>query len=651
MTTKLPYCLLAAWLVGCCLDVNAQNDTTIHREIDRIDIIAPAERNNTSAVQLLRGERLALLPTIDVAGALRLFNGLTIKDYGGIGGLKTVSVRSLGASHTAVEYDGVPVSNTQAGQIDISRFDVNSISELKLSVGQDDNMLKPAKLFASGAVLSINSFQENFDGNHRLKITLRTGSFGYYFANCNYTQKLPNRLTIKTEGEYMRSDGMYNFTLKNYKTITTEKRRNTDIRSGKLELALHYNDTVRQSFDLKIYGYISERGLPGSIILYNPHAEERLKDENLFVQGNYKYRIFSNLTTKIIAKYNYSFSRYSDINVMYSDGKLVQKSTQNELFLSWINLWQICEPLTFSVAIDENINTLVSNITDRQPTRNTIQAAANLRYNYKKLFTATIGEVFTHLREHTEKGSHFQDLDRWSPFASVVVKINKKITATLMLKNTYRVPTFNELYYTTLGTTGLQPEDAREMDFGLSYSSKKWSASVNCYHNNVKNKIVAIPTLYIWKMANYGKVTITGVDLSADKKVAISDVLIDLSARYSYQKAQDVTDNKSKLYNSQIPYTPLHSGSGSVAIKYNDWAANVTAILSGKRYFLEYNIPDNEIENYAEFSASISRNFNIKDVDFSLKFSCINFTNCQYDVIKYYPMPGRQFQLNLSLTL
>ncbi|MBR3721047.1 MAG: hypothetical protein IKN09_04860 [Clostridia bacterium] len=83
-----------------------------------------------------------------------------------------------------MEYDGVPVSNTQAGQIDISRFDVNSISELKLSVGQDDNMLKPAKLFASGAVLSINSFQENFDGNHRLKITLRTGSFGYFFANC-----------------------------------------------------------------------------------------------------------------------------------------------------------------------------------------------------------------------------------------------------------------------------------------------------------------------------------------------------------------------------------------------------------------------------------------------------------------------------------
>ena len=650
MNLNLPCCFLAAWVVLFCHVANAQNDTTIHREIDRIDIVAPVESNNTSAVQLLRGEHLALLPTIDVAGALRLFNGLTIKDYGGVGGLKTVSVRSLGASHTAVEYDGVPVSNTQAGQIDISRFDANSISELKLSVGQDDNLLKPAKLFASGAVLSISSFQNNFDGKKRLKINLRTGSFGYFFANCNYAQKLSNHLTINTEGEYMRSDGMYNYTLKNYKTITTEKRRNTDIRSGKLELALHYNDTVRKTLDLKIYGYISERGLPGSVVLYNPHAEERLKDKNFFIQGNYKYRIFNTLTTKIIAKYNYSYNRYSDLNVMYTDGKLVQKSTQNELFLSWINLWQMAEPMTLSVAIDENINTLDSDITDRQPTRNTIQAAMNLRYNPNKIFTATIGGVLTHVRETTEQGNHLKDLDRGAPYLSVVIK-KQKLSATLMLKNTYRVPTFNELYYTTLGTTGLQPEDAKEMDFGLSYSGKKRSASVNCYHNIVDNKIVAIPTLYIWKMSNYGKVTITGVDLAADKYFEVSEVAIDLSARYSYQKAQDVTDKKSQLYKSQIPYTPLHSGSGSAVIKYKNWAANVTAILSGKRYFLEYNIPDNEIESYAEFSASISRNFNIKDVDFSLKFSCINFTDCQYDVIKYYPMPGRQYQLNLSLTL
>ena len=650
MTTKLPYCLLAVWVIVMCQKSTAQNDTTIHREMDRIDIVAPTVKGKNSVVQLLAGERLTLLPATDVAGVLRLFNGLTIKDYGGTGGLKTVSVRSLGASHTAVEYDGVPVSNTQGGQIDISRFDVNSISELKLSVGQDEKLLKPAKNVASGAVLSISSFDNNFKGRHRLKFNLRTGSFGYFCANANFAHRITNHLIIKTEGEYMRSDGMYKFLLKNYKTTSEEKRRNTDIRSGKLELTLYYSDTTRKSFDIKIYGYLSERGLPGSVILYNPHAEERLKDEVFFVQGNYKHRIFSKLTTKLIAKYNYSFNHYTDLNVMYKDGRLSQKSTQNELYLSWINLWQMATPLNLSVAIDESLNTLVSDITDREPRRNTIQAAANLRYNYKEFLSATIGGVMTHLRETTKKGSHFQDLDRVSPYLSVIIK-NKQLSATIMLKNTYRVPTFNELYYTTLGTTGLKPEDADEMDLGVSYSGRKWSASINLYRNSVKNKIVAIPTLYIWKMSNYGEVKINGIDLAADKKFDISAVGIDLSARYSYQKAIDVTDTKSKLYKNQIPYTPLHSGSGSLTAKYKDWAANIIGFVSGKRYFLAYNIPDNEIESYAEISASISKKFRIKTVDCAAKISCINLTNKQYDVIKYYPMPRRQYQLNLSFTL
>ena len=45
-----------------------------------------------------------------------------MKDYGGLGGLKTISIRNLGAAHTAVSYDGIAVSNSQAGQIDIGRF-------------------------------------------------------------------------------------------------------------------------------------------------------------------------------------------------------------------------------------------------------------------------------------------------------------------------------------------------------------------------------------------------------------------------------------------------------------------------------------------------------------------------------------------------
>ena len=81
-----------------------------------------------------------------MADAVRRFAGTNVRDYGGIGGLKTVSVRNLGAAHTAVSYDGVVVSNSQAGQIDIGRFSLDNVSSLSLAIGQDENLLQPARL-------------------------------------------------------------------------------------------------------------------------------------------------------------------------------------------------------------------------------------------------------------------------------------------------------------------------------------------------------------------------------------------------------------------------------------------------------------------------------------------------------------------------
>ena len=44
-----------------------------------------------SPVQILSGKELEKLNVYSVADALRYFSGVQIKDYGGIGGLKTVN--------------------------------------------------------------------------------------------------------------------------------------------------------------------------------------------------------------------------------------------------------------------------------------------------------------------------------------------------------------------------------------------------------------------------------------------------------------------------------------------------------------------------------------------------------------------------------
>ena len=83
-------------------------------------------------VQSIGREQLEAMGAQSVADAVKHFAGVTVRDYGGIGGLKTVSVRSLGVAHTAVSYDGVTVSNAQAGQIDVGRFALDNVEELSL---------------------------------------------------------------------------------------------------------------------------------------------------------------------------------------------------------------------------------------------------------------------------------------------------------------------------------------------------------------------------------------------------------------------------------------------------------------------------------------------------------------------------------------
>lgn len=130
--------LLTKVLGGCCaclfyfatLSLSAQeavSDTITGKvhQIDKVTVTARKLPNKiTSAVpiQTLSQQDISQLGIQNMADAVRRFAGANVKDYGGIGGLKTVSIRNMGAAHTAVSYDGVVVSNCQAGQIDIGRF-------------------------------------------------------------------------------------------------------------------------------------------------------------------------------------------------------------------------------------------------------------------------------------------------------------------------------------------------------------------------------------------------------------------------------------------------------------------------------------------------------------------------------------------------
>ena len=108
--------LLCCQALSLSLFAQQQKVDTAHiysiPEIMVSDPYQTREVRSASPLQVFNKEELKNLQALQVSDAVKHFAG-------GIGGLKTVSIRSLGAQHTAVSYDGITVSDCQTGQVDM----------------------------------------------------------------------------------------------------------------------------------------------------------------------------------------------------------------------------------------------------------------------------------------------------------------------------------------------------------------------------------------------------------------------------------------------------------------------------------------------------------------------------------------------------
>ena len=168
--------LLCAWLFPFAA-LYAQVDTTTYHQLSGVEVLGkvrPSTTRESTPLQVMDKAGIERLGVQDLSEAVKRFSGVTVQDYGGIGGLKTVSVRSLGAKHTAVCYDGVTVTDAQSGQVDISRFSLDNVDMISLSIGQADDIFQTARMYASAGALSIKTSRPRCLRNNRTMLMCTT---------------------------------------------------------------------------------------------------------------------------------------------------------------------------------------------------------------------------------------------------------------------------------------------------------------------------------------------------------------------------------------------------------------------------------------------------------------------------------------------
>lgn len=631
--------------------------------------------------QTLSGKELQQLNAHSVADAIRYFAGVQLKDYGGVGGIKTLDIRSMGTNHMGVFYDGIQLGNAQNGQIDLGKYSLDNIESIQLYNGQKSEIFQSAKDFGSAGTVYITTRRPRFEEGKRynLRVMMKTGSFGLANPSALWEYKLSQRVSLSANVEYTYATGRYKF---RYRKIfsdgtlawdTTAVRQNGDVYALRAEAGL-FGSINGGQWNVKAYFYDSERGIPGAIVNNVWKNAQRQWDRNLFAQGSLRKRFSSRYVMMLNAKYARDYVHYNnpDTTLMYIDNEFWQQ----EVYVSAANKFSIFQNWDVNLSVDYQWNTLDANLTQFvYPTRHTALAALATAFTYGG-FKAQASVLGTFVSDRSKimnggnmLGYRTKHFDKFTPAVFVAYQPfeHHDFDVRAFYKRIFRMPTFNDLYYTDIGNADLRPEYASQYDVGARYTChmadgvlRSINVSADAYYNYITDKIIAVPKgtgQYRWMMMNIGKVKIRGVDATARAEFALPyGIGLNTQLNYTYQRAQDYTDptdnaDEAGTYKGQIAYIPRHSGSVIVGGEWQRLKLNYSFIYVGERYHNSSNIAANYEQPWYTHDISGSYEMKLGTTLVKATLEVNNLLNQQYEVICNYPMPGRNFKVILSFEI
>lgn len=593
--------------------------------------------------QTLSGAALQNLSTTSVADALKYFSGVQIKDYGGLGGLKTVNVRSLGSQHVGVYLDGIRITNAQNGQIDLGRYSLSNMESVALYNANRNERLQSASEYASAATVYLQTRRPD---STALAVEYGTGSFGLQKLKAYFSF----RNILFVDAEYQRTDGGYPFRFQSASEDTVGKRRNSDISFYRLEAAGFY-----KGFTAHAYFYSSERGLPGPVVRRLSDqwdSTDRQWDRNFFLQSTYRHT-WDRFALKTNLKYAYDWLRYlqdpsTNAAAMHCDNHYRQQDLYSSVSAAWNSSW-----LSLTASTDLRWSDLTTNVyrsayVYRLDSKSLLSAIASYRG-----FEGNIALLYTHIGDHSARSAQSAAaLSRLTPML-LASWHHRAFTVRAFHKRIFRAPTLNDLYYTLVGNAQLRPEYTSQFDLGVDYKDRHLHLALDAYYNRIEDKIVAIPmkSQFRWSMVNFGLVKSLGLSATAGYDRTWGKFSASASANYTYQRDRDYSSPHDPEYRNTIPYSPLHSASLIVDLAYDGWSLCTSWLYTGDRFALISNNRDDLLGAWQTVDLKLNKRFRIRRHYVQATVECNNLCDSRHEVVKRYPMPGRNWKATLQWQL
>lgn len=626
--------LLLTGLCLCTVTLQAQKRTSRASITDSIFQLKEVVARGTQAVsphQTISYQQLSALASNNVADALKYLAGVQIKDYGGLGGQKTVNVRSLGSQHVGVYLDGVRITNAQNGTVDLGKYSLTTLESVSLFNANKTEPLMTASEYASASTIYLRTRRPD---STSLTANYGYGSFNTHKANVTYSYK---RLAL-VDAQYTHTDGNYPFRYHTEYEDTTGRRRNSDLDQMRIEGVLFHGPLQWHT-----YYYLSYRGLPGGIVrrLSDQYTDVgREWDQNFFTQLSWQDH-FGPVGLRAIAKYAndrlHYRSNYDNNISVHSNVTYHQQDAYAALAASYTY-----KDFGISLSPDLRWSDLTADMKHfsyvyRLDSKNALTAF----YRHGGL-SINATALYTYCRDHTRRKAGPLHRWTWDALASYCLG---DWTLRAFYKSVFRIPTLNDLYYTLTGNRFLKPEYTQQWDAGFTYEHRWLRLQVDGYFNHVKDRIVCLPLKgsFQWSMLNYGYTRCIGTDVSVN--ATFKHHIVMLSA--TFQDDRNRTNPGGKDYNDFVAYAPRWSFSAIYTFLWHGLSISVSDMFVDKRYWTAQNSVDDPLDRYN--CMDVKAGYRLRW--FTIEAECQNVFDKPYEMIQRWPMPGRRYAVTIKANL
>jgi iron complex outermembrane receptor protein len=544
---------------------------------------------------------------------LRYNSNIYFKENG-YGMVSSASFRGTNAQQTAVVWNGININSQLTGQTDFNTLIPGNYGDVVVRSGGGSVQ------YGSGAVGGTILLNDNFTFNDGWKNRLLTSYGSYNTSKLAFnTSHGKEKSTFHLGINHIASDN-------DYKYLGTDSR-NENAAYDHLNINANVGFILSKTQLVKVYHntFSGDRDFSGTL---TAPADENYRDLNhrsLVAFSSFNARKISRI------KVGHLYERYR-----YFPNKQREEFSfgQANTFLANYDYKYQLNKITLNGIVD------FSSIGAK---------GTSIENAHRNLVSGTF--LFSHdLSDKLNYGVNLRKemvSDYKSPF---LLSLNggyaptKNYAINTSASKNYRVPTFNDLYWTGAGASGnmeVLPETSWQVELGQTLELKNLALSLNAYTITTDDLIQWRPNAEgIWMAMNVQDVSQYGLELGFDWKKKWGNQELVLESEYTFTKAID------NATNNQLLYVPEHILRSNLAYQYKKLVAFYQILYNGSVYTTTDNSAS--LPSYTVGNLGLDYHWpEIPGVKFILGLKVNNVFNNSYQNVAYRPMPNRNFQIQL----